>query len=233
MKTEHSKSLKFNVLQYHLSSGFTLSELLIVIVIIILLMLIILINWKVQIDRSHDALRKKNLNDIKRAFEEYYNDKNCYPPLSILNNCNGSELQPYLQTIPCDPDSKLSYKYVPMDDSNICHGYKAFTELRYTSDTDIAMLGCNGITGCGYGAGFNYGISSGGPVAAPGFDPGAIPVPPPPPPSGSNACDPGGTCNSYGNPVPRGKGCPVTYDSNCTVNGVNQCGNPANRCLSY
>lgn len=216
-----------------MKKGFTLAELLIAVSIIILLMLIILISWKVQIDRSHDALRKKHLNDIKRAFEEYYNDKNCYPPLTILSNCNGPELQPYLQAIPCDPVSKLPYKYIPMDDSNLCYGYRVVTELGYTSDADIAMLGCNGVTGCGFGAGYNYGISSGGPVAAPGFDPGALPTPTPLPLPGSNACDPAGTCNSYGNPVPPEKGCPITYASNCTVNGVDQCQFPYNRCLRY
>lgn len=216
-----------------MKKGFTLTELLIVVVILMLLMLAVLVNWKLQVDRARDTIRKKNLNDIKRAFEEYYNDKNCYPPLTILSNCNGPELQPYMTAVPCDPDTKLPYKYVPIDDTNLCNGYRAFAELHDTKDTDIGALGCNGITGCGYGQDWNYGISSGGSVAAPGFDPGALPTPTPPPPSGSNACDPGGTCNSYGNPVPPEKQCPVTYASNCTVDGVDQCQFSANRCVSY
>lgn len=216
-----------------MKKGFTLTELLIVVSILILLMLAVLVNWKLQVDRARDTIRKKNLNDIKRAFEEYYNDKNCYPPLTILSNCNGPELQPYMTAVPCDPDTKLPYKYVPIDDTNLCSGYRAFTELRDVKDTDIGALGCNGITGCGYGSDWNYGISSGGSVAAPGFDPGAMPTPTPAPPSGSNACDPGGTCNSYGNPVPPSKQCPVTYASNCTVDSVDQCQFPANRCVSY
>lgn len=216
--------------------GFTLTELLIVVSILILLMLAVLVNWKLQVDRARDTIRKKNLNDIKRAFEEYYNDKNCYPPLTILSNCNGPELQPYMTAVPCDPDTKLPYKYVPIDETippNLCLGYRAFTELRDVKDTDIGALGCNGITGCGYGSDWNYGISSGGSVALPGFDPGAMPTPTPAPPSGSNACDPGGTCNSYGNPVPPSKQCPVTYASNCTVDSVDQCQFLANRCVSY
>lgn len=211
------------------SRGFTLTELLIVLTLIMLLLLLIMINWKVQIDKSHDVLRKKDLNDIKRSFEEYYNDKNCYPPLTILTNCNGPELQPYLAAIPCDPDSKLPYKYVAMDDTippNLCLGFRVLAKLRDISDPDISRLGCNGITGCGFGAGFNYGVSAGGPVALPGFDPGAAPTPTPSPQPGQYACDPNGICNSYGDPVL--SGCPVTYAAdNCN----NACDDPANRCL--
>lgn len=207
-------------------AGFTLTELLIAVSIVILLLLLILINWRIQIDRGHDVLRKKHLTDIKRAFEEYYNDKGCYPPATILSICGGPELQPYLQTIPCDPTSKLPYKYVPVDDSNLCKGFRVFASLRDTGDSDIGGLGCNGITGCGFGAGFNYGISSGVTVALPGFDPGATPTPTPPAPPGQYACDPNGICNSYGNPV--ASGCPITFQAeNCN----NACGNPANRCL--
>lgn len=205
--------------------GFTLAELLIVIAILMLLMLAVLIGWKVQINRAHDSLRKKNLNDIKRAFEEYYNDKNCYPPETILSNCGGSELQPYLTAVPCDPDTKTPYHYVPIDPTNLCLGYRAFAGLSDTGDTDITALGCNGITGCGFGSDWNYGISSGTPLALPGFDPSATPTPTPRPQPGLNACAPGGFCSSYSDPV--AAGCPITFaDSHCN----NACGNPANWC---
>lgn len=206
--------------------GFTLTELLIAVTIVILLLLLILLNWRVQIDRGWDSLRKKHVGDIRRALEEYYNDHNCYPTPDKLTNCGGPELQPYLAALPCDPVSKLPYKYVLIDDSDPCKGYRLFASLRDTSDADIARLGCNGITGCGFGAGFNYGISSGGTVALPGFDPGATPTPTPLPQPGQYACDPGGICNSYGDPV--ASGCPVTFaQTNCN----NACSDPANRCL--
>jgi len=206
--------------------GFTLVELLVAISIIILLLLLIFINWRIQIDRGYDAVRKKHLADIKRAFEEYYNDHNCYPPATILSNCQGPELQPYLVAIPCDPISQLPYKYVPLDDDNLCLGYRVFASLRDTADADITRLGCNGITGCGYGIGFNYGISSGTKVADSGFDPEISPTPTPVGQPGDYACDPSGICNSYGDPV--ASGCPITYAaSNCN----NACDDPANRCL--
>lgn len=208
------------------SRGFTLVELLIVVSLIALMLGVVFINWRVQINRGQDVLRKKHLTDIKRAFEEYFNDKGCYPAASILSTCNGTALQPYLAAIPCDPVSKLPYKFVPVNDANLCSGYRVFTSLRDTSDSDIAKQGCNGVTGCGFGVGFNYGISSGTTVADSTFNPGATPTPTPPSQPGQNACDPSGICNSYSDPV--GSGCPVTYqDNNCN----NACGIPANRCL--
>lgn len=206
--------------------GFTLTELLIAVSIVILLLLVVLINWRIQIDRGWDSLRKKHLADMRRALEEYYNDHNCYPTPDKLTTCGGGELRPYLEAIPCDPVSKLPYKYVLVDDSNPCRGYRLFASLRDTSDSDIARLGCNGITGCGFGAGFNYGVSSGDTVAAAGFNPGATPTPTPSVAPGQYACDPNGICNSYGDPV--ASGCPVTFArTDCN----NACGDPANRCL--
>ncbi|MEK7544080.1 MAG: type II secretion system protein [Patescibacteria group bacterium] len=208
-----------------MKKGFTLSEILIVVSIIGLILVVIFISWRRQIDRGYDALRKKHLTDIKRSFEEYYNDKGCYPAATILSNCNGPELKPYLQAIPCDPVSKLPYTYVPVDDANLCSGYRVFTSLRDTSDSDIGGMGCNGVTGCGFGAGLNYGISSGVTVADPSFDPGSTPTPTPPPQPGIYACDSNGICNSY--PGAAAKGCVTFADSNCN----NACNIPANWCL--
>lgn len=209
--------------------GFTLAELLIVIVILAVIVILTLINWRRQIDRANDSHRKADLAKIKRAFEEYYNDHNCYPPLTILNNCGSRDLAPYLPTVPCDPVTKVPYKYVPMDDTNICKGYRVLTTLQDFSDLDITNLGCNAVNGCGFGAYYNWGVSSGGSVTASGFNPNATPTPALGP--GGFACTPAGTCNSYGNPG--ASGCPVTFsDPDCrNAQGVDQCQFPQNRCL--
>lgn len=197
-----------------MKKGFTLSELLIVVSLIALIFAAIVINWRVQINRGHDVLRKKHLNDIKRAFEEYYNDKGCYPPASILSNCAGPDLEPYLKEIPCDPVFTTAYIYIPVDDSNVCRGYRVFTSLQDASDAEIGRQGCNGITGCGFGAGLNYGISSGGTIADPGFDPMATPTPTPGQLSGENICDATGECNHSSDP--EGQGCTISYqDQHC------------------
>jgi len=229
-----------------MKKGFTLVELLIVVVILMLLMLAVLVGWKNQVNRANDSLRKKHLNDIKRAFEEYYNDNGCYPPQSmllqngetgtILEHCDGPELQPYIKAVPCDPHTKTPYNYVPIDDTvppNICLGYRAFAGLLDVNDTDITAQGCSGITGCGYGSEWNYGISSGGSVALPGFDPGALPTSTPGPQPGQNACTLAGSCDARADPIgpdPENPICPITYATNCTVDDVDQCMTPTNRC---
>ena len=198
-------------------------EILIVIAIIALIIAFFLMNFKTQIDKGRDAQRKSDLTAIRKAFEEYYNDHDCYPPADILNNCGGPELQPYLRAIPCDPSSHQPYLYVP--ESNICTGYRTCTQLRVDADPDIETLGCNPVTGCGWGAGYNYCISSGVSVVASGFDPMAAPTPTSAPPPGGYACSPGGVCNSYAPPAIWT--CPVTFaDPNC----LNMCAPLANRC---
>lgn len=61
--------------------GFTLMELLIVIGLITILatVSIVLFNPMRQIEKANDAKRKKELNLLQKAFEDYYNDKGCYP----------------------------------------------------------------------------------------------------------------------------------------------------------
>lgn len=225
------------------SHGFTLIELLIVISIIGLLLVLVLVNWKRQIDRANDSHRKTDLAKIKRAFEEYYNDHQCYPALNILSFCGSTNtpfgdppgLAPYLREIPCDPVIKNQpYKYVPVDDANLCKGYRAFATLFDTGDIDITGLGCHPLYGCGFGAKYNYGISSGVPVADPNFNPNITPTPTPGASSGQYACSPGplSSCKSYGNPG--AAGCLVTYsDPSCLINGVYQCPTPGNWCQNY
>lgn len=209
-------------------------ETMLVMAFIAIVLVVALIGLRIQITRGYDARRKADLTNIRRAFEEYYNDNDCYPNADILDNCGGSDLSPYIREIPCDPVDKTPYVYVPLS-GNQCAGYAACVSLGDLGDNDIADLGCNPITGCGWGAGFNYCIASGIPILAPGFDPDAgTPTPSlsPTPPPGQYACSPsgGGSCNLYADPDVAG--CPVNYaDPNCTYMGVSQCSNPAHHCL--
>lgn len=210
----------------HFRSGFTLAELLIGISIVILLGLAVLSNIKSLIDRGHDTTRKGHIRAIVKGFEEYYNDHQCYPPLTILSPCGGSQLAPGLSVMPCDPQSNLPYKYVSQNEASSCRGYKVFAALRNKKDPDIIAVGCSPVNGCGYGALWNWGLAAGGLLPASGFVADVPPTPTPAYPPGRHACDPNGICNSYGNPA--GAGCPVTYNQpDC----YNMCGNPANRCL--
>lgn len=213
--------------------GWTLMELLIVVAIIALLAVIFLLgNWKHYIERAQDAKRKTDVAAIRQAFEEYYNDNECYPASTILDNCGGDELSPYLKRIPCDPVSLDPYKFQPDDFSNMCLGNRICTKLRDLGDPDITAIGCHPVNGCGWGEGWNYCLATGTTVTAEGFDPG-IPVPtssPTPLPTpiydGEFACSSAGTCQSVGWPPPAGCG-----RSWAVANCNNECpGNPQYWC---
>jgi len=119
------------------NSSFTLVELLIVIGLLaaILFVAIILINPIQQIGKANDARRKSDLAMLKKSFEEYYNDKGCYPKPNqvcygtISNLCNANrvitqtcyicgneagspDFSPWVPKLPCDPEhARLKYMY--------------------------------------------------------------------------------------------------------------------------
>lgn len=196
-------------------TGLTMIELLVVVAILGVLMVILLLVYQTQLGRSRDARRKADLEKIKIAFEEYYNDNGCYPPSTILDQCGGPQLQPYLNEIPCDPFTDQPYLYVPAAGAQ-CAGYRLFAALEDKNDPDIVAVGCGGPLVCGFGADYNWGVSVGTPVGT-GIG-GASSGP-------QFACDPSGTCNSYSNP--QAAGCPLSFpQSNCQ----NRCGNPSLWC---
>lgn len=214
-------------------AGFTLMEILIVISIIMLLLMLVLINMRSQIDKANDAKRKTDLSKIQKAFEENFNDAQCYPVETILSKCNGGELDPYLKKIPCDPTTKEPYLYVPGAPS-LCAGYRVCAKLKLTSDPDIERIGCSPSDGCGWAPGYNYCLSAGfdaaktlqnsgtaGPISGPTPIPTATPTPFF---GGVNACTRGmgtGVCNNVGNP--QALGCPSAFSS---ANCDDKCGDP-------
>lgn len=221
-------------------AGFSLGELLVVITIISVLATIAMLNFRRQTERGYDARRKSDLMNFKIAFEDYYNDHNCYPSEEEWNGyaCGGSDFAPYIDPFPCDPVTGEHYYYVTIADGSggSCGGYRLYASLSDTSDPDIRALGC-GSAGCGYGIPekYNFGISVGGTVAEEGFvaNPTSAATPAPTSYIGSvEACNPNGVCNVkdsvqqaidvYGCPAdfiyPRG----YCVDSECT---------PEKRCL--
>lgn len=217
------------------SRGFSLVELLLVMTIIALIFALSYFNAKKQIARAHDAQRKTDLQKLTKAFEEYYNDHGCYPPQTIIQRCGSEDLAPYIKEIPCDPISKLPYKYVYVDETNICQGYRLYTTLEDTADPSISAKGCSAVAGCGYGTEYNYGLAggtSGGTITAPGFNPAVAPTPTPRIQAGAYACTAGGDCNFYDNPFSLDNLCPMTFaDNSCRDrNGVFMCTDVNNRC---
>ena len=195
-------------------SGFTFPEFLIILAIVSLLLIIFSMRLtKEYIPRAQDAERKTDLERIKVALEDYFNDKSCYPEIEILDNCGSEDMSPYLEKVPCDPETKEPYYYEP-DSVDQCGGYRLLAELKYLSDPQIIDMPCY--------YPYNYGVAFGVPLVPEyclswpplpeeGFDPEAPFVPSGPFYLGQYACDPQGICNSYRNP--KAAGCPRSYAS--------------------
>lgn len=120
-------------------NAFTLVEILIVFTIVILLalMMVSIFASKNFFDKGKDSQRKKDLARIKVAFEEYYNDNNCYPQevanWNIQKNCKSSStFSPYLSPWPCDPNGE---PYLIIVDS--CNKFRVITNLENRNDEDI------------------------------------------------------------------------------------------------
>lgn len=221
-----------------LNKGFTLIEVIMVVAIIALLVLLAIWTLRNNINKANDAKRKSDLERIAIAFEDYYSDEECYPVETILNNCGGSELKPYLDVIPCDPVYKTPYCYLPVETSPCYKKYRLLNTLKYLSDPAIKSLGCDSGQYCGWedecgGAvgsgmsGFNYGVSSLN-TAISRFDPVSSPTPLPTPAGGFWGCTPMGDCDNYGLDNPK---CPYQFPDN-TCGGGSYCTNPIYRCSS-
>lgn len=135
-------------------SGFTLVEILIVITIIAIfgVMAIGIFNASGIQNKARDAQRKKDLNRIKVALEEYFNDNGSYPDgitgWNIRSNCGKSISSfSYLNPWPCDPTGQ-PYKIIVGIKPN---RFMVGAMLEYKKDKDIIN---------GTGLGVNYGVSS-------------------------------------------------------------------------
>lgn len=149
-----------------MKKAFTLVELMIALTILIIMaaMLVGILNPTALINKAQDAQRKKDLNRIKISFEDYYNDKGCYPKKEIVermmskSNCESSIFKPWLNIWPCDPDRRPYEVQIGYED-DCPKWYKIFTSLENKSDIDI-LPNLQGNIWIGM-TGVNYGISSG------------------------------------------------------------------------
>jgi prepilin-type N-terminal cleavage/methylation domain-containing protein len=204
------------------TQGMSMIEILIVVAIIAILGAMALVSYNRQLSKARDAQRKDHMEDLRVAFEDYYNDNECYPDLEMLSNCGGSDLSPYLKEIPCDPQDELPYVGSSFGD-DWCDGYRVLVQLENVTDPSIERIGCNAVTGCEYiDPTYNYGIAMGGIITAPDWEPEPTPTPiiptatTAPTPTmapGAWVIAPDGTCSYYTfEYLPTG-GCPDTYGS--------------------
>ncbi len=156
--------------------GFTLLEILIVVALILLiaLALLLLLRPKIQIGKAWDAKRKSDLNKLSKIFEDYYNDKNCYPkpnevctdnpiyyPDDNIYGCKicGNNFDPYMQELPCDPENPRKYYLYTFDNETCPSKYVIYTNLSIVDDPDSQAIGCRG-GGCGPAPGYSYAKNS-------------------------------------------------------------------------
>ena len=150
-------------------NGFTLVELLVVFAIIAIMAVIMvgILNPTALVNRGIDAQMKKDMSRIRVAFEEYYNDKECFPKqtdvdlLMTKSNCDQQVFSPWLPKWICNPDG-YPYKIV-VDQSDCPKWYKIMTNLGNKKDIDIPAgwyVGTKSITGGYTNNEVNYGVSS-------------------------------------------------------------------------
>jgi len=155
--------------------AFTLIELLVVMAILILMIIILIgiLNPIALVNKARDSRRKKDLRRIGIAFEEYFNDKGCYPNdsspdylLSYLmekDSCDSSSIfGKWLKPWPCDP-SGSPYKIEVGYDLECPKWFRISAILENKSDAAINMAGV-------LSTDYNYAVTSGN--ITPGFYPG-------------------------------------------------------------
>jgi prepilin-type N-terminal cleavage/methylation domain-containing protein len=133
-------------------AGVTLAELLVVVSILSMLMALGLVYLRTQVFKGIDARKKAEMRRIGIAVEEYEKDNDCYPLPSQVVCSPGVGLQPYMDKIPCDPETNTSYLYVH-EDSSCPTWYKFYTDLINDKDADyVAGLGPGGEFSFVYGS---------------------------------------------------------------------------------
>jgi len=138
------------------NKGVTLIELMVVMLILAILMVAMTaaLNPANLINKGKDATRKKDLKRIKIAFEEYYNDKGCYPSQAMIDELNsapcGSTGLYQLNPWPCEPGGGR-YRVLVEEPSDCPDWFAALTTLRAASDKDMIKV---------EGKKYNYCVSS-------------------------------------------------------------------------
>jgi len=134
-------------------NGFTLIELIIVVTILVVMSVILIgtINPIAQVNKGADAVRKKDINRVKTAFEEFNNDNKCYPTSTQLGQCG--KAWESISLWPCDPEDPEVKQYTYVIDSDLCpNWFKIRTKLSNLNDGQIPA----GWTNTEY----NFGVSS-------------------------------------------------------------------------
>lgn len=202
--------LSFSMTKPH--QGFTLIEVLIVVSIISLLSLSVIFAISKQKTKTEDVAMKADLGRLKTAFEDYYNDHNCYPPKEWFDgpeDINNEALKPYLDRMLYNKKTHLPY--VLEKDSTGCRWFKLYTTLNDPDDPQAVLLRTTDpALGSTLG---NYGISSSNTIVHIFYNISNQ--------SNTYYCSAIGNCSSFDNTT---NSCTPSYgDPNCS--GSNTCAN--------
>lgn len=108
------------------------------IIAVMAVMMVGVLNPAVLSNKANDARRKKDIGRIKVAFEEYFNDKGCFPTRDFVDShstCNTAGFAPWLSSWPCDP---AGGQYRVVVDTATCPLYfKIYTNLQNKQDGQI------------------------------------------------------------------------------------------------
>ena len=94
------------------SRGFTIIEMMVVLALIVILASLAMVQYRRTIIYSKEAVLRDDLTKMRDAIDQYYADKNQYPPtLSALAS------EGYLRDIPKDPitESNSTWQEVPAE----------------------------------------------------------------------------------------------------------------------
>lgn len=126
--------------------GFTLVEILIVIAIVVILIIAMIgtLNPIALVERGNDGKRKRDVNRIRIALEDYYNNKRCYPTkleidqLMQKSNCGKNMTAIFSSFGPwvCDPSARLPYP-IAVPDVSCPKQFKIMAKLYNTKDSNI------------------------------------------------------------------------------------------------
>lgn len=163
-------------------NAMTLLEILIVITVfaVLAVSVIILMDPAKMYGRALDTTKKTDLAKFKKAMEEYFNDKGCYPSPNMVcytggdnatppgNPCyicgdeaTSPQLKPYLETLPCDPSHPKQKFYYSVDTYTCPKMYRIYAKFNIQNDESSLDVGC-AQSGCGPSLpwGYDYGEAS-------------------------------------------------------------------------
>lgn len=211
--------------------GYTLIEILVTFSVLALLLMVSIFSVSRQRGKAEDARAKADLNRLKIAFEEYYNDHNCYPPAEWFDSesdCQSTVLSPYLANLTCDAKTDLPYTYTT--DATGCKWFKLYTNIG--KDDAQALAQCYPVSSTigNYGVGSEtvdiadncLVVATPAPTAAPTTTPVPTATPAPTPkPKYTHYCR-AGSCTAFDNTV---WSCTPGYmDSTCGGSGCTSSG---------